>query len=130
MFKFIWRSYKCSMYKLFVTRQIPIRSLILSKQTWAYFRHHLQQLLWCQGHCHGADVTKEYLETNFYLSSTLLCKLCVNNANGFNNVGSVYFFYSNPVFISSLLLSLIGYRVQNLFHLFPFPIITLHFVGV
>jgi hypothetical protein len=41
--------------------------------------------------------TKECLETNFHLSSTLLCKLCVHYTNGFDNVGSVYFFYSNPV---------------------------------
>jgi hypothetical protein len=57
-------------------------SLILSKQTWAYPRQHLQQLT-----C--ADVTKECLETYFHLSSTLLRKLCVHYANGFDNVESV-----------------------------------------
>jgi hypothetical protein len=30
-------------------------------------------------------------------SSTLLCKLCVHYANGFDNVESVYFFYSHLV---------------------------------
>jgi hypothetical protein len=73
-------------------------STILSKQTWAYPRQHLQQLLWCQGRWRDADVTKACLETNFYLSSTLLRKVCVHYANGFDNVESVHFFYSNPVF--------------------------------
>jgi hypothetical protein len=73
-------------------------SLILSKQTWAYPRQHLQQLLWLQGRWRDADVTKECLETNFYLSSTLLCELCVHYANGFDKVESVYSFYSNPVY--------------------------------
>jgi hypothetical protein len=45
-----------------------------------------------------ADVTKECLKTNFHLSSVLLSKLCVHYANGFDNLESVYFFYSNPVF--------------------------------
>jgi hypothetical protein len=40
----------------------------------------------------GADVTKECLETNFHLSSTLLSKLFVHYANGFDNVESAYFF--------------------------------------
>jgi hypothetical protein len=61
-------------------------SLILSEQTWAYPRQHLQQLSWCQGHWRGADITKECLETNFYPSSTLLRKLCVHYANSFDNV--------------------------------------------
>jgi hypothetical protein len=73
-------------------------SLILSEQTWAYLRQHLQQLLRCQGRWRGTDVTKECLETNFHLFSTLLRKLCVHYANGFDNVESVYFFYSNPVY--------------------------------
>jgi hypothetical protein len=51
-------------------------SLILSEQTWAYPRQHLQQLMWRQGSWYGADITKECLETNFHLSSTLLGKLC------------------------------------------------------
>jgi hypothetical protein len=54
-------------------------------------------LQWCQGRWCGADVTKECLETNFHLSSTLLRKMCVHYGNGFDNVESVYFFYSNPV---------------------------------
>jgi hypothetical protein len=73
-------------------------SLILSKQTWAYPGQHLQQLLWCQGHWRGADITKECLETNFHLSSILLRKLCVHYPNSFDNIESVYFFYSNPVY--------------------------------
>jgi hypothetical protein len=44
-----------------------------------------------------ADLTQECLETNFHLFSTLLRKLCVHYANGFDNVESVYFFYSNSV---------------------------------
>jgi hypothetical protein len=80
------------------TTDISTIVLILSKQTSTYPRQHLQQLLWCQGCWHGADVTKECLETNFHLSSTLLRKLCVHYANGFDNIESVYFFYSNPVF--------------------------------
>jgi hypothetical protein len=72
-------------------------SLILSKQTWAYPRQHSQQMLWCPGRWRGADVTKECLETNFHLSSSLLRELCVHYANSFDNVESVYFFYSNPV---------------------------------
>jgi hypothetical protein len=54
-------------------------------------------LQWCQGRWRGADVTKEFLETHFHLSCTLLRKLCVHYANGFDSVDSVYFFYSNPV---------------------------------
>jgi hypothetical protein len=38
------------------------------------------------------------LKTNVHISSTLLRKLCVHYANGFDNVDSVYFFYSNPVY--------------------------------
>jgi hypothetical protein len=83
---------------LFLHDRYQYDSLILSKQTWAYPRQHLRQLLWCQGRWRDADVTKECLETNFHLSSTLLSKLCVHFANGFNNVESLYFFYSNPVY--------------------------------
>jgi hypothetical protein len=61
-------------------------SLILSKQTWAYPRQHLQQLLWCQGRWCGADIMKECLEINFHLFSMLLSKLCDHYANGFDNV--------------------------------------------
>jgi hypothetical protein len=66
-------------------------SLILYKQTWAILIH------WCQGNWYGGEVTKECLETNFHLSSTLLRKLCFHYANGFDNVESVYVFCSNPV---------------------------------
>jgi hypothetical protein len=72
-------------------------NLILSRKTWACPRQHLQQLLWCQGRWRGADVTKQCLKTNFHLSSTLLHTLRVRYTNGFDNVESVYIFYSNPV---------------------------------
>jgi hypothetical protein len=68
-------------------------SRILPKQTWAYPVNTGNSC--CD--VKGADVTKECLETNFHLSSTPLRKLCVHYANGFDNVESVYFFYSNPV---------------------------------
>jgi hypothetical protein len=71
-------------------------SLILSKQTWAYPRQHLQQLLWCQGCWRGADIMKECLETNSSFLHTLR-ELCVHYANSFDNIESVYFFYNNPV---------------------------------
>jgi hypothetical protein len=74
-------------------------SLILSKQTWAYPRQHLQQLLWCQGRWRDADITKECLKTNVHLSSTPLRKLCVH---GFDNVESVYLFDSNPVYLTAV----------------------------
>jgi hypothetical protein len=61
-------------------------NLILSKQTWAYARQHLQHLSWCQWRWRGADVSKECLETNFHLSSMLLRKLCVHYANGFDKL--------------------------------------------
>jgi hypothetical protein len=73
-------------------------SLILSKQTWAYPCQHLQQLLWCIISVRlNLPEVEECLETNFHLSSTLLRKLCVHYANGFDNTESVYFFYSNPI---------------------------------
>jgi hypothetical protein len=52
-------------------------SLILSKQTWAYPRQHLQHLLWCQGRWRDADVTKEErLETSFlYAATQIVCPL-------------------------------------------------------
>jgi ribosome-associated toxin RatA of RatAB toxin-antitoxin module len=79
-------------HKTFVSHdRYQYHSLILSKQTWANPHQHLQ------GRWLSADVTKECLETNFHLSSKLLRKLCVHYANGFYNVESVYFFYSNPV---------------------------------
>jgi hypothetical protein len=80
--------------------RIQYDSLILSKQNWAYPHQHLQQLLWCQGCWRSADVTNECLKTNFHLSSTPQRKLCVHYANGFDNVESVYLFYSNPVLSS------------------------------
>jgi hypothetical protein len=84
-------------------------SRILSKQNWAYPRQLLRQLLWCQGHWRGYDVTKEYLETNFHLFSTLLRKLCVHYANGFDNVESVYFLYSNTVYYEKIIITIFNF---------------------
>jgi hypothetical protein len=97
VFKFMWPSYKCSVCEPFVTRQISIRQSNSVQTDLSISCQHLQQLLWCQGHWRSADVMKECLETNFYLPSTPLRKLCVHYTNGFDNVESVYFFYSNPV---------------------------------
>ena len=57
-------------------------SLILSKQTWAYPRQHLQQLLWCVV---SVRLNLPEVEERKTLSSTLLRKLCVHYANGFDN---------------------------------------------
>ena len=81
--KFIWRSYKCSMCQPFVTRH-QYDSLILPKQTWAYTTVAAILPFWYHGRWSGADVTKECLEKNFPLSSTLLRKLCVHYVNGFD----------------------------------------------
>jgi hypothetical protein len=68
----------------FVTRQISIRyvnsvqtDLNISLSTLATAVVMSRALTWC-------DVTKECLEKNFRLSSTLLRKLCVHYANGFD----------------------------------------------
>jgi hypothetical protein len=81
----------------FVTRQISIRQSNSVQTDLSLFCKHLQQLLCCQGRWRGADVRKECLEANFHISSTLLRKLCVHYANGFDNAESVYLFCSNPV---------------------------------
>ena len=73
-------------------------SLILSDQTWAYPRQHLQQLLWC------------VVSVRLNLPEVEECKLCplryyANCVSTtlmvliLHNVESVYFFYSNPVFL-------------------------------
>jgi len=59
-------------------------SLIMSKQTWAYTTVAAILLQWCQGRWRGAEFTKECLEKNVHLSSSLLRKLCVHYANGFD----------------------------------------------
>jgi hypothetical protein len=94
--KFIWQVTNVLCVSLLSHDRYQYDSLLLSKQTWAYPRQHLQQLLWCQGRWHGADIMKECLEIKFNLSSTLLGKMCFHYANSFDNK-SVYFFYSNPV---------------------------------
>ena len=75
-------------------------SLILSKQTWAYPRQHLQQLLWC------------VVSVRLKLPEVEERKLCLwytptrrnrkeLSLNLLHNVESVYFFYSNPVFLKN-----------------------------
>jgi hypothetical protein len=91
-------------------------SLILSKQAGPYPRRHLQQLLWCQGRWRGVDDTKECLETNFHLSSRLLRKLYVHYANGFDNVESVYFFYSIPILLQGGLVHVGDATHLNIIH--------------
>jgi len=59
-------------------------SLIQSKQTLAYTIVAAILFQWCQGRWRGVNVTKECLEKKFHLSSTLLRKLCVHYANGFD----------------------------------------------
>ena len=81
----------------FVTRQISIDSPILSKQTWACPRQHLQQLLWCvvSVRLNLPEVEERKLcPLSYYANcvSTTLTILILHN------VESVYFFYSNPVF--------------------------------
>ena len=71
-------------------------SLILSKQTWAYPRQHLQQLLWCvvSVRLNLPEVEERKLcALRYYANcvSTTLTDLILHN------VESVYFFYSNPV---------------------------------
>ena len=71
-------------------------SLILSKQTWAYPRQHLQQLLWCvvSVRLNLPEVEeRELCPLRYYANcvSTTLTVLILHN------VESVYFFYSNPV---------------------------------
>ena len=72
-------------------------SLILSKQTWAYPRKHLQQLLRCvvSGRLNLLEVEERKLcPLRYYANcvSTTLTVLILHN------VESVCFFYSNPVF--------------------------------
>ena len=72
-------------------------SLILSKQTWAHPRQHLQQLLWC------------IISVRLNLPEVEERKLCLwytptrrnhkeLSLDLLHNVQSVYFFYSNPVY--------------------------------
>ena len=73
-------------------------SLILSEQTWAYPRQHLQQLLRCvvsvRLNLPEAEERK-LCPLRYYANcvSTMLTVLILHN------VESVYFFYSNPVFL-------------------------------
>ena len=75
-------------------------SLILSKQTWAYPQH-LQRLLWCVVSVRlNLPVVEErkLCPIRYYANcvSTTLTVLILHN------VESVYFFYSNPVFLVSV----------------------------
>ena len=79
------------------TTDINTDSLIVSKQTWAYPRQHLQQLLWCvvSVRLNLPEVEEWKLcPLRYYANcvSTTLTVLILHN------VESVYFFYSNPVF--------------------------------
>ena len=72
-------------------------SPIVSKQTWAYPRQHLQQLLWCivSVRLNLPEVEERKLcPLRYYANcvSTMLTVLILHN------VESVYFFYSDPVF--------------------------------
>jgi hypothetical protein len=71
-------------------------SLILSKQTWAYPRQHLQQLLWCvvSVRLNLPEVEERKLCPPRYSANCVSTTLTVLILH---NVESVYFFYSNPV---------------------------------
>jgi hypothetical protein len=71
-------------------------SPIMSKQT----EHKLVNTCNSCRDVKGADVVltlQKNAGNKFSSSSTLLRKMYVHCANGFDNVESVYFFYSNPV---------------------------------
>ena len=72
-------------------------SLIVSKQTWAYPRQQLQQLLWCvvSVRLNLPEVEERKLCPLRYYANCVSTTLTVFILH---NVGSVYFFYSNPVF--------------------------------
>ena len=72
-------------------------SLILSKQTWAYPRQHLQQLLWrvVSVRLNLPEVEERKL-CPWYTSTRRNHKQL--SLDLLHNVESVYFFYSNPVF--------------------------------
>ena len=76
-------------------------SLILSKQTWAYPRQHLQQLLWCvvSVRLNLPEVEERTLCPLRYYANCVPTTLTVLILH---NVESVYFFYSNPVLSSTI----------------------------
>jgi hypothetical protein len=70
-------------------------SLILSKQTWAYPRQHLQQLLW------RADVvltSRKNAWKQIFIFPLRYYANCVSTTLTGLITLKVYFFYSNPVF--------------------------------
>jgi hypothetical protein len=71
--------------------------LILSKQSWAYPRPHLQQLLWCivSVPLNLPEVEERKLCPLRYYANCVSITLTVLILH---NVESVYLFYSNPVF--------------------------------
>jgi hypothetical protein len=75
-------------------------SLILSKQTWAYPRQQLQQLLWCvvSVRLNLPEVEERTLCPLRYYANCVPTTLTVLILH---NVESVYFFYSNPVLSST-----------------------------
>jgi hypothetical protein len=67
----------------FVTRQISIRQSNSVQTDLSISSSTLETALVMSRALTCTDVTKECLETNFHLSSTLIRKLCVHYANGF-----------------------------------------------
>ena len=93
---YMFLSYKCSMCEPFVTHRYQYDSLILSKQTWAYPRQHLQQLLWCvvSVRLNLPEVEERKLCPLRYYAN---CVSTTPTVLILHNVESVYFFYSTPV---------------------------------
>ena len=80
-------------------------SLILSKQTWAHPRHHLQKLLWCvvSVRWNWPEVEERKLCRLRYYANCVFTTLTVLILH---NVESVYFFYSNAVYMMSVCIRL------------------------
>ena len=73
-------------------------SLTLSKQTWAYPRQHLQQLLWCLVSVRLNLPEVEERKLCFWYTPTRRNHKELS-LDLLRSVESVYFFYSNPVFL-------------------------------
>ena len=87
-------------------------SLILSTQTWAYPRQHLQQLLWCVvSVCLNLPEVHErkLYPLRYYANcvSTMLTVLILHN------VESICFFCSNPVYVLLTLSTLLVERILS-----------------
>jgi len=90
-------------------------SLILSKQTWAYPPQHLKQLLWCvvSVRLNSPEVEERKLCLWYTPTSRNHKELSLDLQH---NVESVYFFYSNPVFISDYMVLTPGMSRQIAFN--------------